>query len=437
VRTLEQQLFAYGEYQKDLHRPIDLDRLAVPAVFEPERDAKRTSRAWVAFATAVVLAILVGALPLVARFGGTGPSSDSNPATTAVTPATVQPGSRLAFVPVDLPAGEPHFWNSAWYRGVLYAAADNGAVYSTEDGFTWQVETQFDRFRPTDPSAGTFRFNDVVTDGERLVVVGETDHLEKNGERCSLSDHLLRVIVVNPDGSSTSSDVPIPPPLLDDDCVSNNLAVTASRLGVVVSGSIATHPPAHTERAVGLFSADGLNWTDLGRVPPFHSAQVEQIVVTPGRFLAIPTGPGGDGPVYGSEDGLTWEVADEIDVDEVRSIGLWAGKTVMRGPTGIVALDRPGDVLVDVDDLPKFSRLFFGQMGIIGAGTGGYGNDVPTDSPFSFSVDGTTWEHWTPAEFEGLDTMLGLIGMGDDFIVFFDWEGQRLWIGRPTGGAAK
>jgi hypothetical protein len=435
VNTLERQLNDYGEYQKELHGPIDLDRLAAPAVFEPHRDGKRTNRVWVAFATAAVVAVLVGSVPLVARIVGSDPSAAISPVSTVVTPSTgviIEPGSRLAFVAVDLPAGDPQFLNSAWYRGVLYVATASGDIYSTVDGLDWQVETQFDPFRPTGASAQGFRFNDVMTDGERLVVVGETDYASRNGERCSMPDHRLRVIVVNPDGTTTSSDVPIPPPLIDNDCVSINLGVTIGRLGLVVSGSIGTPPPADTERAVGIYSADGLDWADLGRVPPFHSAQVEQIVATPGRFLALPTGPDGDGPVYGSEDGLTWEVVGGVGVGGMRSVGQWAGQTVMRGSSGIVALDGPGDVLVDAEDLPKFSRLFFGQMGILGAGTGGYGNDVPTDTPFSFSVDGATWEHWTPAEFEGLDTMLGLVGMGDTFIVFYDREGQRLWIGRPT-----
>lgn len=434
MKTLEQQLHEYGEYQNTLHGPTDFNRVTARPLIASEPEVTRGNRVWVVVAAAAVAAIVVGAIPLLVRVNGAGSATDSNPAVPVTTPSTsvtIPPGSRLAFVPTALPAGDPSFRGGVWYRGALYAVGDDGRVYSTGDGFEWQVETVFDRFLPVDAAAAGFGFVDIVTDGARLVVVGSSEHDTVGGERCSTPGHLLRVIVLNPDGSATSSDVPTPSALVDDVCTSVNLGVTVGPVGVVVSGSISTHPPQYTERAVGLWSADGVTWTDMGRVPPFHSAQV-RVVATSDGFRAWPTGPDDNGPVYASEDGVSWEAVNGLDEEAFGSVVWWRELSVMRGSSGVVTVDESAEVLVEASDLPRASRLFFGQMGIVGAGTGGYGNDVPSDQPFSFSVHGKVWNHWTPEEFQDLDTMLTFVGMGDTFVVLYDWKGQQLWIGTPT-----
>lgn len=80
MKTLERQLLEYGEYQKDMHRAVDISALAPPNVFDSRREPPRATRAWAAVAAAALVVLLVGAVPFVGSLVRSGEPADTNPA---------------------------------------------------------------------------------------------------------------------------------------------------------------------------------------------------------------------------------------------------------------------------------------------------------------------------------------------------------------------
>ncbi|MGD2043140.1 MAG: hypothetical protein PVJ28_05760, partial [Acidimicrobiia bacterium] len=420
------------EYINATSAPLTLDEILNEQTITVHTPARPSSRRGLAVAVAAAAVVLAGLLPIWLTSGEPPAGTSPEPVpTTSPTPSTspsveIAPGGQLQFTAVPLPGGE-YIGTGAWFQGTFYALGEEGNLYETSDGFTWQP-ISLDLGSASNDVPDSFRFTELEAGNDLMVVAGETEADNVGGESCETSDHLFQVTVIDSSGRATTSVPPLSIPTAVD-CYSVNPSITVGPAGILISGSISSPPDSiPMETAFGIHSVDGTDWIDLGRIGPFSSAQVSGAFATSDGFFAAPTGPGGDGPFFFSSDGLTWTVDRVLSADDQHVV--WDGQLLVQTSEGYAQYEDPTQILIPADPL-RPSRLFFGQMGIIGGAGGGYGNDLPAHEPFAFSMNGIDWAIWQPPEFEDLGFAVSLIGMSDGFAVFSDWEGQQLWIGTP------
>lgn len=323
----------------------------------------------------------------------------STPSSSPDTTTPIEPSGVMDFTPIAQPNGAP-LYKGVWFNDAFYALSEPGEIYKTSDGFTW-ARASLSADLPNSDVPESFEFNELETDGDRLVLVGET-----RDESVCPQDYLLRVVVLDRAGTTTVGEPELGP--LSSCPVVNLPWVVVGSKGILIAGSI-------DNIAVGFYSPDGTDWTRMRRGP--FAYEVEPLKADDSGFYAGTTGPDGDGPVYYSPDGTTWSPTSDFNIDDTIS---WRGQLVIE------------DDLIPADMVRRPDRLFFGPLGIIGTGGGGYGNDIPVDVPISFSVNGIDWQTWNPPEFETIDTWMQVIGIGDSFVVFQDRQAGQLWIGTPA-----
>lgn len=395
----------------------------------------------------------------------------------------------LHFTAVEWPRGD-YLSNGAWFNGSFYAPGASGDLYSTTDGLSWDVETGFDADGDAEPAsisvgddelvvltssahdtigsiecsqpgdfievsllssdgswtssridlpldrpstiAGciSFQVGTVAVGAEGIMVAGgvsgelpfEAIIVDVLGEEVLDSMSEVRpegdtLVVVWRDGAQT--DV--------IDLAELGLADDIAEYAAFARELIGSDEGDNTwfgERPLMWFSSNGEDWSPVQRTGgPMDAHQIETIVSTPGGgFIARSD----TGAAFMTVDGTSWEPASLPRED----VYLRQGQLVTFGEGGVTPLLNPDHVLIPIP--PEVSaglRLYVGEMGVIGGGDGGFGYDFPISQPFTFSTDGATWETWTPPEFEGLEGWASLIGMGDEFVIFNDWETQRLWVG--------
>jgi hypothetical protein len=103
-----------------------------------------------------------------------------------------------------------------------------------------------------------------------------------------------------------------------------------------------------------------------------------------------------------------------------------------RRPPSVAGRRKRVWLILVVTSESDAESLYFGEIGAIGGGGGGYGPDLPVHEPLLFAPNGTSWETWIPTEFESIEDFISVVGIGDDFVVFHDWNSSTLWTGRPA-----
>jgi len=217
------------------------------------------------------------------------------------------------------------------------------------------------------------------------------------------------------------------------------------------------------------FSSDGVKWQRIDSTGPLDGGEFAAIVATPDGFVATASSayrtsslPGelqylsesfDSSVVWRSVDGTTWTEATDLttrhDFDPSRLVE-WQGELVEHVGVGTITDEGEDTEVWTLTDPPQ--RLFSGvptvgleldisEFGLIGSPSIGWSG--PDATELLYSVDGTSWNRWEPAEFaiggsrESQGEHAGdawVVGVGDDFVVVQvrDAGTSSLWVGERS-----
>jgi len=218
------------------------------------------------------------------------------------------------------------------------------------------------------------------------------------------------------------------------------------------------------------FSADGVTWKRVESAGPLDGGEFASIVATPDGFVATASStyrPSGlpaelrdlsesfdSSVVWQSSDGTTWTEATGLTTRhgfDTSRLVQWQGELVeavgtvwdIGGDTEVWTLTDPPQRLFS--GVPTGGmRLEISEFGLIGSPSYGYAG--PDATELLYSVDGTSWNRWGPAEFDigGSRESQGeyagdawIVGVGSDFVVvqLREWDEASasltgsLWVG--------
>jgi hypothetical protein len=487
MSSVERQLQTLGRALEAEHGTIEAEEIlstrSVPSGVDwvdesTPLDPHRRST-WMPVAAAVASVLLIAGL-LYAATDDDDPSFvpiDRTVTTelpsTSIAPTTVPPvvadtdeTTPLVFSPTSPPSQE---WPSRGYSvsGRFYVAF-GADLYWTADGEDWALDTEFGGLQPSVPDGWTTSLR-VSGDGDRLVVVATPAirSLDLPRYECVAPGDELTVSVRDSSGTWTTSRVAIPTvdAGMDPECTPvTGIRATIGPRGVIVVvqgyGGFG-YPDDHeqypsmaedTRHSTALWSADGLEWTDIGAVPPFVSSVDGGPVAGNDAFYAsVDTPQSGSGDrvevTYRSDDGVNWvedptlpSLNDTHPGSGVAypEFGWWNDRLVQNRDEGVLLYEDSELILSDgatvpASELGQVGRRFFGDQWIFGGRRGGYGDDIPDES-FSFSPDGSFETAWRAPELSELEGHIRVIGVAHDYVVLSLYDAQpeetQLWIGR-------
>ena len=440
------------------------------------RERRSSARGVLLLTAAVVVPVVLVSVALVAF----RPTSNQVPVPVVTTPAsppvtttasTSVPAEELfneagplTFSPTSAPSDE---WpvGGSWVSD-RFIVAFGTDLYWTTDGTNWHLDEDFAALQAQDLPPGTAATIATSSDGERLVVAmtpprptgSDATFAGFGSYTCVEPGDELSVYVRESSGVWSSSRVAIP--IITNREPFSCVPVTGVQVTVGPRGMILViqgyglfgydddqerYPdmPEPSRRGIAFFSPDGVEWTDIGPIPPFvmtvdggpvagtnaFYATVEFEVEASGETVRL------EEITYRSDDGLDWVPDPELrEFNRRADFAWWDGQLVQNIPGGVLMYEMPQQTILT--DAPAVGRLFIGEQWIFGGAIGGHPfGHILTGRRVFFSPDGITATTWTPTELLEVGLALHVVGVADDFVVLHDprQPGEStLWIGRLT-----